>query len=296
MKELYRIYFSNKHTNKYFSIGFLFLFFIGLSTIDLKAQVRATVTVTINVLRAISNDACNGKMDFYAKVHIGNKLKTFPVKEGNLLRDLNWKFAVPVEQEPASVLIEIWDEDDMICGGGDDRVCVGGNSNRVGQTVSTGEFKTYEYSSEGNCTASGTERAYIGYTITVEPTKTGLLSAKNWKKVKFETKTGTSGWEEPVRHVINPELECGKDNFQEFFSNGNYRVNAGLIKCAPSDPQIIAKGKWQFLYNETQLRIAMNFIPKMDYVIEKLDEEEMQLTNFVSDPDGIRYYRTTYRH
>ncbi len=275
------------------NLSLLFLFY---PTSRLHAQARATVTVTINVLRATSSDACNGKMDFFAKIHIGDKLKTFPVKEGNLLRGLNWKFALPVEEELVTTEIEIWDDDDAICGGGDDRVCIIGNSNRVRQTVSTGAFKTYEYSSEGNCTASGTERAYIGYTITVEPTKTGLLSAGNWKKVKFEMKTGTGGWEELVGRTIHPELECGKDNYQVFSSVGNYEVNAGLIKCAASDPQIIARGKWQFLYNETQLRIAIHFVPKTDYVIEKLDEQEMQLTNFVSEPDGIRYYRTTYRH
>jgi hypothetical protein len=126
-------------------------------------------------------------MDFYAKIHIGDKVKTFPVREGNSLRDLNWQFATTINLGSVTTLIEIWDEDDAICGGGDDEVCVKGNLNKIRQSFNTRENLNQSYRSVGTVKA-GSERAGITYTIIIEPikSKTELLSQGIWKQLIIE--------------------------------------------------------------------------------------------------------------
>jgi hypothetical protein len=89
-----------------------------LTPFVLKAQNQAKVTVTIKSLQATTVDACIGKMDFFAKIIIGGKVKSFPIREGNNLQNLNWQYTTIINQEDfVNINIEIWDDDDAACGG-----------------------------------------------------------------------------------------------------------------------------------------------------------------------------------
>ncbi len=82
------------------------------------------VTIRIDRLKAISKDACNAKMDFMGKIKmIGVTVKSFLVMEGNDISP-GWEVAslsLP-GGKPTPIWIEIWDDDDAFCGGGDDVV------------------------------------------------------------------------------------------------------------------------------------------------------------------------------
>lgn len=275
----------------------LFSMFLILMPFIVKAQDKAKVTVTINSLTALSTDACNGKMDFYAKIHIGGKIKTFPVREGNSLRNLNWQFTTTTDLGLITTLIEIWDEDGDICGGGDDEVCVSGNSYRVRQSLSTREYKSQDYISSGDRTCNYSERAKISYNITIEPIKSKkeLLTQGIWEQVIIEHKSReTAGIWLPY---LLPVAVCKSDDQYVFRVNGTYERNEGATICAPADPQIIATGTWNFLIRETRIQLNMtgSSLPLI-YTVEKLDENKLSLISENSS-GGITYYnRITYGH
>jgi hypothetical protein len=81
------------------------------------------VTVRIDRLRAISTDACNGKMDFKGKITIIKAIKNFPVMEGNNITP-GWEFTTTTINKGINIKIDISDDDDALCGGGDDVVIV----------------------------------------------------------------------------------------------------------------------------------------------------------------------------
>jgi hypothetical protein len=232
-------------------IAFFSTFFM-ITPVALKAQNQAKVTVTIKSLRATSIDACNEKMDFYAKIKIGDAVKTFPVKEGNFLRNPGFQFTTLANDNFITVSIEIWDEDDLACGGEDDKVCVEGISNKVSKSYFIKDNKNDDFSSEGICTSSGTEKAAISYNITIEATKTGFLTNGTWKAVTKEIKRGSGAWEE----LIPAFPACEIDNRYEFSKTGTYMINEGATRCSPGDPQT-KNGNWAFQLGESRIRISL---------------------------------------
>ncbi len=93
------------------------------SLVATAQEINVRVTVRIDRLRAISSDACNGKMDFKGSITIYQTKKSFPVMEGNDIRPA-WVLSTNCIQKRINIKIAIWDDDDMICGGGDDAVIV----------------------------------------------------------------------------------------------------------------------------------------------------------------------------
>jgi hypothetical protein len=277
----------------------LFSILFMMTPFVLPAQERATVTVTIKNLRAISSDACN-QMDFYAKIRIGAKLKTFPVREGDNIT-VNWQFIATTNQDSVTILIEIWDEDAAFCGDGDDEVCVSGNSKKVLQKFSTREYKNQNFSSDGTCTRSGTENAHISYNITIQPvkTKTELLTQRNWKLVDVLTTTGTG----LINLRIIPSYGrlttpiCKKDDRYVFRTNTRYEVNEGATKCSSLDPHIIKTGTWSFQINETKIQLAILGSAMYEiFSLDQIDENFLKLSSTYTS-DGTTYHRMmTYTH
>ena len=126
------------------------------------------VSVRIDRLKAISKDACNGKMDFKGKITILNKSKSFAVMEGNNIRP-GWKLEHLFKKFSKDFLIkiEIWDDDDALCGGGDDVVIVDPEgAQRITLTQSTAASVTKTTTLIGK-KISGKEQAEITFTVTV---------------------------------------------------------------------------------------------------------------------------------
>jgi hypothetical protein len=126
------------------------------------------VVVTIDRLKAISKDACNGQMDFKGKITILSKSKNFDVMEGNDIRP-GWKHEHLFKKfsDDFVIKIEIWDDDDAMCGGGDDVVIVDpGGAQRITITQSTAASASKTTAFVGK-KISGKEQAEIKFTITV---------------------------------------------------------------------------------------------------------------------------------
>jgi hypothetical protein len=282
------------------AIAFSLMLFI-LTPFVLRAQNQAKVTVTIKSLQANTVDACLGEMDFFAKIIIGGKVKSFPVREGNILKNLNWQYTTIINQEDlVNISIEIWDDDDAACGGKDDRVCVDDYKTVISKTYSTRENINQDISSSGGCNSgivedllSEVESAKIVYNITIELTKTGFLTDGTWKLVTKEIKRGSGSWE-----TLIPSIPaCESDNLYEFRKTGAYEINEGSTKCNPADPQT-KNGSWAFQLGEIRIRITLPGVPTGS--IYKVDEIGKNLLRLISLPTAtggvLTYTRITYRH
>jgi endonuclease/exonuclease/phosphatase family metal-dependent hydrolase len=97
------------------------------------------VKVQVDRLRALSTDSCNERMDFFGHLELRGSIPTvgkdFGVREGN---DINpgWSVeaTVPAGVRTVDAVIQVKDDDDAVCGGGDDDVDtnpLNGPSNRA---------------------------------------------------------------------------------------------------------------------------------------------------------------------
>jgi hypothetical protein len=130
--------------------------------------VNVKIILRVDRLRAISSDACNAKMDFMGKIGVyGGTVRRFPVIEGNDIRP-GWELTSPSLPVGKSILfwIEIWDDDDALCGGGDDAVIVNPTgSQRLYIRVYTTDSVAKTTTVIGK-RVSGKEQAEITYTST----------------------------------------------------------------------------------------------------------------------------------
>jgi hypothetical protein len=279
----------------------LFSVFFILLPFALQAQDMARVTVTIKSLKGISSDAC-GEIDFFGKFKIGTALKRFPERRNAFstpLKDPTLQFSTLTGLDFITVSIEVWDHDDPVCGGLNDKVCVDGSSNMITKTFSTKENKNQDFTSVGTCIVSGTsgtEKAQINYNITIEPTRTAYLIQGNWRQVKEETKTGTGDWEPLIRTPVPPRC-ASPDDYHVFRVNGTYEINEGDSRCSPTDPQIKVTGTWSFQNNDSKLLLTQAGISQATlYTVNWIDENRMILTASNLSDGARTYNRITYRH
>jgi hypothetical protein len=265
-----------------------FIFFLMAIPFTIQAQDMARVTVTIKNLTHVPID--DAAIDFYAKIFIGDKIKTFPVRTGNQLRNLNWQFTTTTSSSTANIRIEIWD-DDALLSGGDDIVCVNGKLNAITKTLSTMEIYNLDFRSAGNCNGSSKESGAISYNITIEPTRTAYLIQGIWKEVKHETKTGTGEW-----HLTSGTPDCTADDLRIFRKNATYVVYDGADKCGLSD-DASKTGNWSFQNNDTKLQLNLPGISyAIIYTVHWIDKTKMILTTSNSLGVVTTYQRYTYGH
>jgi endonuclease/exonuclease/phosphatase family metal-dependent hydrolase len=91
--------------------------------------VPKNVSIEVTELRALSSDACNVFMDFYGELELDDGSarisEDFGVHEGNHIGP-DWRVVKEIQPQVPAVtsLVRVWDEDDILCGGGDDTVDV----------------------------------------------------------------------------------------------------------------------------------------------------------------------------
>jgi hypothetical protein len=275
-----------------------FLIFLMAIPFALHAQDMARVTVTIKSLTylATATDATDptvGTMDFYAKIFIGDKMKKFPVRTGNQLRDLNWQFTTTTSSLTANIRIEVWDYDAFFTGS-DDRVCVDGKSSGIAKTISTMEIYNLDFHSRNRCNENGRESAAISYNITIEPTRTAYLIRGVWKQVKSEIKTGNGEWEQLINTSGSPN--CRADDFFIFNKNATYKLYAGADKCVPPEPAS-KTGAWSFQNNDTKLQLnSPEASLAIIYTVHWIDDAGMILSTSDTRDGNTTYQRFTYGH
>jgi hypothetical protein len=114
-----------------------------------------------------------------------------------------------------------------------------------------------------------------------EKTRKELLTQGGWVLQGKLTKAGTAV---DFTDVTSSVSACKKDDIQSFNTTGQYGKNEGASKCNTGDPDVIAAGTWEFLNNETELKVI---IPSstITYKIEGIAENSLILVE--TDSSGI---------
>jgi hypothetical protein len=101
------------------------------------------------------------------------------------------------------------------------------------------------------------------------PTKSELLTAKNWRLTDVKL-AGTP--------IYNSGLfdNCLKDNLYKFNLNKALTIDEGATKCDPTDPQT-QTGSWDFTTNETRLKITDSFGDSQEGEIATLSSTSLVL-------------------
>jgi hypothetical protein len=90
-------------------------------------------------------------------------------------------------------------------------------------------------------------------TVSVKP-KTEYLAgtvSKTWKNTKAEA-TNPQGLK---IDLVTTQPACITDNILIFYPNNTYEFREGATKCGASDPDLLLKGNWNLLENETKFKI-----------------------------------------
>ncbi len=119
-------------------------------------QFPNTIKCTILSLQAKSSDSCNGRMDFYGTMAVNNQFYAFNnILEGNTIYPY-WSGTAGINNSTTNQLnwirIDIFDEDDSLCGGSDDLVDVSPSSYiaELVLRVDTPTMNVWDVSNSGN--------------------------------------------------------------------------------------------------------------------------------------------------
>jgi hypothetical protein len=114
-----------------------------------------------------------------------------------------------------------------------------------------------------------------------EKTRKELLTQGGWILQGKLTKAGAAV---DFTDVTSSVSACKKDDIQSFNTSGQYGKNEGASKCNAGDPDVIATGTWEFLTNETELKVTIP-TSTITYKIEGIAENSLILVE--TDASGI---------
>ena len=86
---------------------------------------------------------------------------------------------------------------------------------------------------------------------TATPSRTDLLTAKNWRKTAWTIATGSAA---PV-DVYAQLPTCERDDFYQFHADRSFMLDAGATRCNATDPQT-RPGTWSFNGDQSVLTLA----------------------------------------
>jgi hypothetical protein len=113
--------------------------------------------------------------------------------------------------------------------------------------------------------------------------KKDLLTSGTWKLTAVVADDDANGSYETDRYANF--LDCYKDNYYTFRSNGELELNEGPAKCDPIDPQT-ETATWQLTQNETHLVFGFD-----EY---KLEELTASILKWKEDYSGGRSSLVTF--
>ena len=123
-----------------------------------------------------------------------------------------------------------------------------------------------------------------------EPTKTELLTGKNWKVTALTSDPAVDINGVLVTNVYNQMDQCSKDDLDRFESNGIYKFDEGLTKCNVNDPQTVT-GTWSFNSNQTIITVTVNGNTS-SFNVESIGESTMKANTVYND--GANNYTWSY--
>lgn len=125
------------------------------------------------------------------------------------------------------------------------------------------------------------------------PTKTELLTAKNWM---------VEGWNvEPAIDIdgngtqennLIPYIDaCNLDDFFDFNSDGSYTIEEGASKCDPNDPSVVESGDWLWNSDNTRLIFEPNGEANREADVISIKSSEV-IVEIKTVIEGVTYTET----
>lgn len=107
------------------------------------------------------------------------------------------------------------------------------------------------------------------------PSRTDLLTAKNWR-VTAQTSTTKANGSVVVTDEYPKAKPCERDNFTKFNPDKTISSDAGAVKCYPGEPQS-ETASWAFNKDETHLFINTGSSPVVPDSIVELSATTLRL-------------------
>jgi hypothetical protein len=122
------------------------------------------------------------------------------------------------------------------------------------------------------------------------PTKTELLTNKNWRII---SQTATTNTTTTTTDTFGPQKDCNKDDIFIYGTDGKFTWDEGATKCDPADDQVFITGTWVFADNETKIVLTGLGIGG-ESEIQELTETKLMLKEVNNDQGVITTTITTY--
>ena len=149
-------------------------------------------------------------------------------------------------------------------------------------------FSTYLVAVALGCTLLGCSKKEDA-----TPSKTELLTNKNWVVTAFTVSPGVSVGGTTITDVYAQTPACSRDDISRFETPNVFKDDEGASKCNATDPQTIT-GTWVFNSDQTVLTVTENGSAQ-SFNISSLTSNQMVLT--VSQvANNVTYtYTITYK-
>lgn len=90
-----------------------------------------------------------------------------------------------------------------------------------------------------------------------QPSRTDLLTAHNWR-LSAGTYVVTENGATTTTDLYARLDACAKDNFSKYNVDHSSFQDGGVIKCSPTEPQVLTTSTWALLTNDTELSVTAN--------------------------------------
>ena len=125
--------------------------------------------------------------------------------------------------------------------------------------------------------------------VTPAPTKTELLTGKNWRMTALTVNPGIDVSGTIITDWYSQLQSCEQDDLVKFNTNGSYTDDEGVTKCNSSDPQT-STGTWVFNTNQT----IITQDGTDSYTITELTSTTLKMSIVINEDNGSGPLNYTY--
>ncbi|MEI6411990.1 MAG: hypothetical protein WCR52_21545 [Bacteroidota bacterium] len=123
---------------------------------------------------------------------------------------------------------------------------------------------------------------------TPAPTKTELLTEKNWKAIALTVSPALVLDGVPYTDIYAQMDACSKDDLSQFKTNGQILYDEGPTKCSDSAPQV-QTGTWLFSSGETEIIVTDADHISYKYKLLELTATQLKVQYETLGADGKTY-------
>ena len=129
---------------------------------------------------------------------------------------------------------------------------------------------------------------------TPAPTKTELLTNKNWIISAQTVSPGINIGGTTVTDLYAQSAACDKDDFMRFETPNLFKQDEGPTKCSPSDPQTLT-GTWAYNADQTIITVTPQGSTPFSANVQELTATSLKVTQTQTGGTVTYTFTTTYR-